>query len=475
MTVRDKIQWILNMMRQGTFEREEVLSLSLLSALTGESIFLLGLPGVGKSMIARRLKLAFKDATVFEYLMSRFSTPDEIFGPVSISKLKDADSYERVIDGYLPDAEIVFLDEIWKAGPAIQNTLLTVLNEKIFRNGKAELPIPLKGVIAASNELPAKDEGLEALWDRFLIRYVVNPIVQKNNFSLLLSPIESDPTPVETEQISHQEYLNYLQESRKVTIPESILEIIYRLREKLNDKINAKDIVSGETDSENLKYYVSDRRWKKSVNILRMSAYLNGRLQIDLSDLMLLSHMLWNDEASIQEIKQLLAEVILASLFRSYLERFKSYKRHAAVAKDKGKDSRKDLYTPDRKHYVIQIDDSPLKITISDYKKLQSSPKDIFFASETKDGTLALRDRGQFAIYFVEEGVVCINNYRYKLRTIADSQLSDDFMAEAGDSIEDIANNLYAKMNQNLFVAKSDMYTTLRQLVAVYRQKMEAI
>lgn len=462
-------------MRQGTFEREEVLSLSLLSALAGESIFLLGLPGVGKSMIARRLKLAFKDATVFEYLMSRFSTPDEIFGPVSISKLKDADSYERVIKGYLPDAEIVFLDEIWKAGPAIQNTLLTVLNEKIYRNGKEELQVPLKGVIAASNELPAKDEGLEALWDRFLIRCVVNPIVQKNNFALLLSPTESDPIPIPTEQISHQEYLSFLAESRKVSIPENILEIIYRLREKLNDKINSKDIVSGETDSENLKYYVSDRRWKKAVNILRMAAYLNGRQQIDLSDLMLLSHMLWNDEAAIAEIKQLLAEVILASLFRSYLERFKSYKRHAATPKTTEKVKVKGLYTPDQKHYIIQIDDSPLKIAISDYKKLQSSPKDIFFASETQDGTLTIRDRGQFAIYFVEEGVVCINNFRYKLRTLADSQLSNDFIADAGESIDQIANNLFSEMNHNLFVANSDMYNTLRQLVSVYRQKMGAM
>ena len=170
-------------MKYGTIERDEALALSLLSALAGESIFLLGLPGVGKSMIARRLKLAFDKATVFEYLMSRFSTPDEIFGPVSISKLKEEDCYERVTSGFLPEAEVVFLDEIWKAGPAIQNSLLTVLNEKIYLNGNQELQLPLKGIIAASNELPAKNEGLEALWDRFLLRYVVNPIDQKQNFS----------------------------------------------------------------------------------------------------------------------------------------------------------------------------------------------------------------------------------------------------------------------------------------------------
>ena len=148
--IRNRITAILSRMKYGTFERDEALALSLLSALAGESIFLLGLPGVGKSMIARRLKLAFDKASVFEYLMSRFSTPDEIFGPVSISKLKDEDCYERVTSGFLPEAEVVCLDEIWKAGPAIQNSLLTVLNEKIYLNGNQELQLPLKGIIAAS-------------------------------------------------------------------------------------------------------------------------------------------------------------------------------------------------------------------------------------------------------------------------------------------------------------------------------------
>ncbi len=193
--IKERVTAILSGMKQGTFERDEALALSLLSALAGESIFLLGLPGVGKSMIARRLKLAFDKALVFEYLMSRFSTPDEIFGPVSISKLKDEDSYERMTAGYLPDADVVFLDEIWKAGPAIQNSLLTVLNEKIYLNGNHELQLPLKGIIAASNELPAKDEGLEALWDRFLIRYVVDPIMDKQNFLRLLSSEEIAAKP----------------------------------------------------------------------------------------------------------------------------------------------------------------------------------------------------------------------------------------------------------------------------------------
>ena len=171
--ITQRIKNLLQQLNERVYEKEHVIALSLLSAIAGESIFLLGPPGVAKSMVARRLKLAFMDACAFEYLMSRFSTPDEIFGPVSISKLKDEDTYERRVDGYLPTADVVFLDEIWKAGPAIQNALLTVINEKIYRNGQYSIRVPLKGLIAASNELPSIGQGLEALWDRFLVRLMV--------------------------------------------------------------------------------------------------------------------------------------------------------------------------------------------------------------------------------------------------------------------------------------------------------------
>ena len=224
--IRDKTIEVIAGMRHGALERDEAMALSLLSAMAGESMFLLGLPGVGKSMMARRLKTAFENATVFEYLMSRFSTPDEIFGPVSISKLKDSDRYERVTTGFLPEAEVVFLDEIWKAGPAIQNSLLTVLNEKVYLNGNREMPLPLKGIIAASNELPAKDEGLEALWDRFLIRYVVEPIEKPENFIKLLL-LDSGPRfRSDFHPFSQDEYNDIRDRSSGITLQDCILDCI---------------------------------------------------------------------------------------------------------------------------------------------------------------------------------------------------------------------------------------------------------
>lgn len=227
---RDRIISLLEAMSTGAYERDEVIGLSLLAALSGESIFLLGVPGVGKSMVARRLKMAFRDARSFEYLMSRFSTPDEIFGPVSISKLKDGDTYERVTDGYLPTADIVFLDEIWKAGPSIQNSLLTAINEKIFRNGDKDLKLPLKGIISASNELPAEGEGLEALWDRFLIRYIVRPIGDRLNFRALLSGKSAEPSVDRELAFSDEEYRSLISSSRDIDVPESIMDFIYNLR-----------------------------------------------------------------------------------------------------------------------------------------------------------------------------------------------------------------------------------------------------
>ena len=181
--IRERIAKLLSLLNSGLYEKEEAVRLALLSAIAGESIFFLGPPGTAKSMISSRIHHAFKEGTkYFEYLMNEFSTPDEIFGSVKLKGL-DEGVYEKNTNGYLPEANVAFLDEIWKSGPAILNTLLTIINEKKFRNGDKVVKVPLQVLLAASNELPKEKSGLEALYDRFIIRTIVNPVSMENEDS----------------------------------------------------------------------------------------------------------------------------------------------------------------------------------------------------------------------------------------------------------------------------------------------------
>ena len=289
MFIQDRIRDILQCISVGIYGKETILSKVLLCAIAGESMFILGPPGTAKSLIARRLKSIFRDAMAFEYLMSRFSTPDEIFGPISISKLKNEDKYERLIEGYLPDASVVFLDEIWKAGPAIQNSLLTAINERIFKNGTSLIHLPMKVLIAASNELPEEGQGLEALWDRFLIRIVSNSI---DDESLFFYMVKND-TSLEVELpdslvINDDEYCYWQGEIKKILIPDEVCSIVSVLRKLLK----AEGDKEGHQQSD---FYVSDRRWKKAFRLMQTSAFLNGRDSVNITDLLILYHCLWND------------------------------------------------------------------------------------------------------------------------------------------------------------------------------------
>ncbi len=314
--IRERMSKLLNKMREGIIDKDESTRLALLCAVAGENIFFMGPPGTAKSMISSRLHKIFKEDTkYFEFLMSKYSAPEEIFGPIKLEGL-DRGVYKRRTDGYLPTAHIAFLDEIWKSGNGILNSLLTIINEKKFRNGPAETEeeledeklgkygkVPLQICLAASNEFPAS--GLSALYDRFTVRTYVNPVKTNNDlFKLCMDSFdELDVSNVKDILLNVDEIKEWQNEIKKIGLPQEIQEVIVGVRQEMN-RLNEEQANSSE------KYYVSDRRWKKIVHLLQTSAYLCGRNDVDLMDCQLISYCIWDTARQFDEAKTIVEKIV---------------------------------------------------------------------------------------------------------------------------------------------------------------------
>lgn len=282
MKIREKFLRIEKELNETYLEREEVIRGLIVGLLTQQHVLLLGPPGTAKSMVAHDL-CGRIGGEYFQWLLSRTSTPEELFGPISLKALEN-DSYKRVTTNKLPEAQVAFVDEIFKCNSAVLNTMLSVLNERVFFNDGTPVNVPLEMAVGASNELPEDREELGALWDRFLLRFVVGYIRDPRNFEKLLTITENGNAKT---GISEKE----LKLARKEIDTVDITRIIPQIQE-LRRKITELNIP------------VSDRRWRQALSLIKTQTWLNGKTMSSDSDLEILTATLWIEPEQIPQVRQ---------------------------------------------------------------------------------------------------------------------------------------------------------------------------
>ncbi len=290
--MKDKILKIMEYLNKGLVDKEDIMKAGLLTLLAKENIILLGPPGTAKSEIARRLSNVIKGGNYFEYLLTKFTTPEELFGPLSIKSLKN-DEFHRNTQGYLPDSNVVFLDEIFKANSSILNSLLTIINEKKYHNGREKMDVSLVSLVGASNEYPGSEE-LEALYDRFLIKKKVGYISGEKRNELFELTGENGLIPEEL-KITVEEIEEIQKEYQKVKLPKEIINIVLNIADMYIEELK-----------DNKKERISDRKLVKLSKLLKISAYTNGREEVNLSDVFLLKECLWNDYENGERIEAII-------------------------------------------------------------------------------------------------------------------------------------------------------------------------
>jgi MoxR-like ATPase len=285
--------------------KSETIRLLLVAVVAREHAVLIGPPGTAKSALLRTLA-ALLDARYFEYLLTRFTEPNEIFGPVDIAAFREG-SYRRRTSGMLPEAEIVFLDEVFKSNSAILNALLSLLNERRFTSGGQIVACPLVSAFGASNEVPS-DESLAALFDRFLLR-IASDNLDAYHFNELLSV-----------GIGHEVKKLRGQVSQPLVTAAELAQMAEELAKRLEfaDEFLAtyKGLVF-QIRAEGIT--LSDRRVVKLLKLFAASAYLDGRHQADASDFFVLKHI-WNTEDQTSLLEGIV-QPVLEAFYREHPDR----------------------------------------------------------------------------------------------------------------------------------------------------------
>jgi MoxR-like ATPase len=311
MTAAEKLNSVLSYVKDAFIGKGEVIDLLGIGLLARENSFLLGPPGTAKSAIVRHLSACIENGKNFEYLLTRFTEPNEIFGPFDIRKLKEGELVTNT-SGMMPEASLVFLDEIFNANSAILNSLLMALNEKIFRRGKETMKLPALMFVGASNQLP-EDEALNALLDRFLIRIRCDYV---------------DPDHLDEVLLAGWKLENNASKEKPMITPEEIRELQQRCR---NVDLSAvrKQYVELVHTLRNTGIKVSDRRAVKVQNLIAASAVMCGRDAAVLSDLWVLKYI-WDTEEQIE---------ILAGIINTVIEKDTSASVHPQAMYNRAPDA----------------------------------------------------------------------------------------------------------------------------------------
>lgn len=287
----DQLNQVLRHVKESFVGKDEIVDLLGVSLVARENAFLLGPPGTAKSAIVRQLSACVEGGKNFEYLLTRFTEPNEIFGPFDIRRLREGELVTNTA-GMMPEASLVFLDEIFNANSAILNSLLTALNEKIFRRGKETLSLPALMFVGASNVLP-EDEALGALLDRFLIRVRCDNVDPELLDVVLVAGWKLENAPATPPAITPAEIRELQALCRQVDLSpvrKTYVDVIRSLR--------------------NTGIRVSDRRAVKVQNLVAASALLCDRREAVLSDLWVLKHI-WDTEEQIEILAGIIDAVIV--------------------------------------------------------------------------------------------------------------------------------------------------------------------
>ena len=283
-----QLQLIQQKLNERFFDREEEIEALITAILSKQHLLFIGPAGTGKSELSSMLGHIVEESHYFQHLLTPFSTPEELFGVLSLKDL-ELGLYKRNIKNMLPEAHFAFIDEIFKANSAILNSLLTIINERVYYNNGIPIPCPLITIVGSSNEYIEEGEGLEALFDRFLLRYEVNYIRQQDDFIAMLK----NQSYVEIPKLSLVELYEHQEKVSRVVISDALYKTLAKIRQALHD--------AG--------IRPSDRRFKQALSILKAKAYLAGRVEVLNVDLNILKNILWDTIEQKKKTEEIINEI----------------------------------------------------------------------------------------------------------------------------------------------------------------------